>query len=492
MRNHLRLAFNVAGAAVLAVTLATCAPQPTTLQKVKARGTLRVLTLNGPTTYYIDPRGNPAGFDYDAAKRFANSLGVKLKLVVADNVDQILPRLNRGDADMAAAALAVTPARRERARFSPTLRTVTPELVYRRGDDKPASLTDVKGYVQVVRGSGAADLLRMLAPQNDALSWGVSAGAGTEDLLYKVAHGKLAYTVANSDMVAITQRYYPDLEAAFKLGPAQPLAWAFPRHSDDSLYNQAIQFVLHIRRDGTLKRLVDRYFSYVGRLNYVGRMAFLRDAKKVLPKFKDEFKKAATQYDLDWRLLAAMAYQESHWKPHARSPTGVKGIMMLTLNAADDVGIGNRLNPRQSILGGAQYLRRIMNRLPISIEQPSRTWMALAAYNVGFGHLMDARRLAKRKKENPNLWQNVRSVLPLLAKKAWYQKTRFGYARGYEAIDYVAHIRSYYDVLVWLTTHKKPPPGTRTAQKAKAGAAAKQAGAAKAKAETADAKAPAS
>lgn len=463
MQQSVRRVLTTAGIAVLTSALATCAPRPTALQQVKARGTLRVLTLNGPTTYYIGPHGNPTGFDYDAAERFAQSLGVKLKLIVADNMDQILPKLNKGEADMAAAALEVTPARREVARFSPPLRTVAPELVYRRGSDKPSSLKKLKGYIQVVRGSGAADLLRMLSSQDD-LSWGVSAQANAEDLLYQVAHGKIPYTVAASDMVAITQRYYPDLEPALKLGPAQSLAWAFPHNDDNSLYDQAIQFVLHIKRDGVLKRLVNRYFGYVGQLNYVGRRAFLRDAKKVLPHFKSEFQKAADKYNLDWRLLAAMSYQESHWKPHARSPTGVKGIMMLTLDAADDVGINNRLNPRQSIQGGAQYLREIMNRLPDSIVQPSRTWMALAAYNVGFGHLMDARRLTQARNDNPNLWQDVRSALPLLSKKQWYHKTQYGYARGYETVDYVSHIRSYYDVLVWLTTHTKPK--TQTVQRA--------------------------
>lgn len=476
MEQNFRRALTAAGMAVLASTLVTCAPRPSILQQVKARGTLRVLTLNGPTTYYVDPHGNPAGFDYDAAERFAQSLGVNLKLIVADNVDQILPRLNQGEADMAAAALAVTPARREVARFSPPLRAVTPELVYRRGSDKPTSLKTLKGYVQVVRGSGAADLLRMISPQDDTLSWGVNAQADTEDLLYQVAHGNIHYTVADSDMVSITQRYYPDLEPAFKVGPTQPLAWAFPRDGDSSLYDQAIQFVLHMKQDGELKRLVNRYFGYVGQLNYVGRRAFLRDAKKVLPRFEGEFKKAADQYDLDWRLLAAVSYQESHWKPHARSPTGVRGIMMLTLDAADDVGINNRLNPRQSIQGGAQYLRAIMNRLPASIVQPSRTWMALAAYNIGFGHLMDARKLARAHSGNPNSWQDVRAALPLLSKKRWYRKTQYGYARGYETVDYVAHIRGYYDVLVWLTTHTKPK--TRTAQ---SGSAAPEATAAKAK-----------
>lgn len=452
MPQRFRQALSFAGITVLACSLATCAPKPTVLQQVKARGTLRVITLNGPTTYYIDPRGKPAGFDYDAAKLFAHTLGVRLKLVVASSEDQIIKRLNEGQADMAAAALAVTPARRQVARFTPALRSVTPELVYRRGDARPGSVDKLKGYVQVVKGSGAADLLRRIGERDADLSWGVNAHADTEDLLYAVAHGKIAYTVADSDMVDITQRYYPKLEAAFKLGPPQPLAWAFPRRGDDSLYNQAIQFVLNMRHNGTLKRLVNRYFSYVGELDYVGRVVFLRDARQVLPRFETEFKNAAQRYGLDWRLLAAMSYQESHWKPRARSPTGVKGIMMLTLSAADEVDIKNRLNPRESILGGARYLHDIMQRLPGAIRQPSRTWMALAAYNIGFGHLMDARALARERKSNPNLWQDVRAQLPLLTKKRWYRRTRFGYARGYETVDYVAHIRTYYDVLVWLTT----------------------------------------
>jgi membrane-bound lytic murein transglycosylase F len=167
------------------------------------------------------------------------------------------------------------------------------------------------------------------------------------------------------------------------------------------------------------------------------------------------FETAAEENDLDWRLLAAMGYQESHWDPDAVSPTGVRGIMMLTLKTAKDLGIKDRLVPNNSIEGGARYFRQTLDRIPPSITEPDRTWMAMAAYNVGYGHLEDARVIAEQLGKNPDLWIDVKTTLPLLAKRKWYKKTRYGYARGWEPIQYVENIRSYYDILKWVDESNK-------------------------------------
>jgi membrane-bound lytic murein transglycosylase F len=153
----------------------------------------------------------------------------------------------------------------------------------------------------------------------------------------------------------------------------------------------------------------------------------------------------------DGRLLAAIGYQESHWDPAAISPTGVRGLMMLTRNTASVLGVEDRIDPAQSIPGGAKYLEQLKARLPSSIKEPDRTWFALASYNVGYGHVQDARAITEQMGKEPDLWAHVKDNLPLLAQHSWYSNTRHGYARGWEPVMYVENIRNYYDILVWLT-----------------------------------------
>lgn len=441
---------------LLAVTLllVTCSPPTSLLRQVRERGTLRVVTVNGPTTYYLGGQGQ-TGFDFDVAKHFADALGVRLKVIVAHNRYQVLPMLMSGKADMAAAALVVTPQRQHKVRFSPPLRKITPQLVYRLGEHRPSSLDDLDSQLVVEAGGFAAEHLKHLAGKHPKLSWRATEHADSEELLHRVAEGQLGYTIANSDLVAIDQRYYPQLNPAFNMGHSEKLALAFRRDHDDSLYNKAVRFVHKLKKNGELASLRDRYFGHLHRLDYVGSTTFMHDVRHRLPRYEKDFKKAAKTVHIDWRLLAAQAYQESHWEPDAASPTGVRGLMMLTRDTADYLDISNRLNPASSIRGGARYLRDLMNRLPASIKKPDRIWMALATYNIGLGHVMDARRITKQQGGNPNLWVDVRKRLPLLSQSKWFKKTRYGYARGYETVNYVANIRSYYDILVWMTRKKK-------------------------------------
>jgi membrane-bound lytic murein transglycosylase F len=177
-----------------------------------------------------------------------------------------------------------------------------------------------------------------------------------------------------------------------------------------------------------------------------------------LPRYQAWFEKAGKDSGIDWRLLAAIGYQESHWNPKAVSPTGVRGLMMLTQDTMKQLGIDkSRHDPQASIEGGARYIRRVKKRLPKRIKNPDRTWMALAAYNIGFGHLEDARILTQDDGADPDKWIDVKKYLPRLSQKKWYKKARHGYARGQEPVRYVENIRSYYDILVWVTEREHPP-----------------------------------
>jgi membrane-bound lytic murein transglycosylase F len=186
-------------------------------------------------------------------------------------------------------------------------------------------------------------------------------------------------------------------------------------------------------------------------LGYVGAYTFARHLQERLPRYEQTFQQAAKQHGVDWRLLAAMGYQESLWQADATSKTGVRGLMMLTQNTAQAMGVVNRLDAKQSIRGGAKYIDKIKQRLPKSVQEPDRTWLALAAYNIGGAHLADARKLAKAEGLNPDKWLDVKKMLPRLAQKKWFSKTRYGYARGGETVHFVQNIRRYYDILNWVT-----------------------------------------
>lgn len=174
---------------------------------------------------------------------------------------------------------------------------------------------------------------------------------------------------------------------------------------------------------------------------------FLKYITTRLPHYRKAFEQAEEKTGIPWALLASMSYQESKWNRHAISPTGVRGIMMLTRSTAADLGIQNRLDPKKSIAGGARYLSHLYRRLPATIETPDRMLLALASYNVGFGHVKDAQLLGKRLGKNPNHWNDLKEVLPLLAKKKYYQDLPHRYARGWEPVEYVTRIREYRKIL---------------------------------------------
>ncbi|MGH8541201.1 MAG: membrane-bound lytic murein transglycosylase MltF [Stenotrophobium sp.] len=437
-------------AAVLLAVMSTCSPRKDVLTQIKILGVLKVATINSPTTYYFGANG-PLGYDYDLAKGLADHLGVKLEMIVAQSPQEAMQMVEQGHAQFAAAGLAISPAREKRVRFSKPLLTVIPQLVYQMGKPRPANLGELHGHLRVVSGSVHAERLEELKKQYPDLSWDETDNQETEELLYEVANGQLQYTVANSDIIAINQRYYPRLRVAFALSDSQDQAWAFQRSTDDSLYGAAETYLDGISKKA-LARLHDRYFGHIEQLNYMGAMTLTSQVQTRLPEYRSAFEAAAKEYGMDWHLLAAMGYQESQWDPDAVSPTGVKGLMMLTLDTANFLDVADREDPRQSIFGGARYYQQIYQQLPDAIKDPDRVWMTLAAYNIGIGHLLDARILTHELHGDPNHWLDVRNTLPLLTQARWFSRTRHGYARGYETVTYVGNVRTYFDMLTWITS----------------------------------------
>ena len=430
--------------------MSTCSPRRDLLTQIRTAGVLRIATINSPTTYY-QGANSPAGFEYDLAKGLADSLGVKLEVLVTRSSSEALSLTQQGRAHIAAAALVVTPERSKQIRFSKALLKVVPQLVYRSGSRQPNDFGDLKGLLRIPRGSVDALRLKELKQQNPTLQWDEVDNQETEELLYQVANNQLDYTIANSDIVAITQRYYPQLRVAFALSKPQDVAWGFAAGDDTSLYDAASAY-LNQNSGKDFLRLYDRYFGHVEHVNLLGAVTLATDVQTRLVRYRKAFEEAAAQAHMDWRLLAAMGYQESHWDEDAVSPTGVRGLMMLTMDTAERLEVKNREDATQSIFGGARYFRLMHDSLPDSIKEPDRTWMALATYNIGLGHLLDARKLTRSLGGDPNRWLDVRNTLPLLTQAHYHNQTDHGYARGFETVTYVGNVRTYFDMLNWITS----------------------------------------
>jgi len=437
----------------------------TQVDRIKDDDTLVVVTRNSPITYYEGPFG-PTGLEYDLANLFAEHLSVELKLIVEENYSRMFELLQDGKADIAAANVTVTDSRKQQLHFGPSYMEVTQQVVYRirNNSKRPRKIKDLIGKdIEVTAGSSHAETLLALKKDTPDLHWEENEELDSDELLQLVWSQFIDYTIADSTEIKLKQRLYPELATTFNVSKPEPVAWAMQQNMDDSLRNETVSFFSKIKQDGTLKELINKYYGHVRKFNYVGTQAFLRDIANKLPQYIDIFKLSSHTQHLDWRLLAAVGYQESRWDPDAVSPTGVRGIMMLTNNTAKFVGIEDRRDITQSIEGGAKYLRYMIDKIPSHIQEPDRTWMALASYNIGFGHLEDARKITQKRGQNPDKWVDVKESLPLLSKKKWYKQTKHGYARGKEPVGYVSNIRNYYELLVWhdelnAYQEEQPPP----------------------------------
>jgi len=448
------LRYLAAAGAVLLLTACDTGPdnpeqaEPRSLAEIKDSGKLVVLTRNAPTTWYIGRDGKPAGPEYELVQAFADHLGVKAKFKRRSSLTAILDSLERGEGDLAAAGLTATEKRRERFRFGPAYQEVTQQVVCRRNHVRPDSVSDLVGLdLRVAADSSYVQRLRALkADGHPELTWQTTADRDTEALLRQVWEREIDCTVADSTIVDINRRYFPELTAPFNLSSAQHLAWALPGPSAE-LEEAIADWLERFRANGRLANLKEKYYGFFRVFDYVDTRTYIRRIDQRFPQFRGYFRRAAKKHDIPFPLLAAQGYQESHWRPNARSPTGVRGIMMLTRSTARSLGVENRLDPRQSIFGGAKYLARMKERFSDEVTEPDRTWLALAAYNVGRAHLHDAQKLARRQGVSPHHWRSLKEVLPLLAKKAYYQDLKYGYARGTEPVRYVRRIREYRHVL---------------------------------------------
>ena len=433
------------------------------LQLIQKRGELRVLTLNSATTYYQDIDGTN-GFEYQLASWFAESIGVEATFISVPSFAELYPELLFGSGDIVAAGLSGDESEYSKSVvYGPPYYDVANQLLYRKfSADRPRKIRDLlKGQLKVISGTAHVKILQSLRPQYPELVWIEADDMASEELIEQVDTGETDFALVDSHELALQRRFFPELRIAFEIGEPRQLRWAYNFADDDALGNAIAGFFTSIEQDGRLQQLVHRHYSHVEKFNYSDIQTFTQRIESHLPRYRELFRREAENVGMDWRLLAAIGYQESLWNASARSPTGVRGLMMLTRNTAKLVGVENRLDPAQSIYGGAKYFMRVLQKIPQRIQEPDRTWFALASYNVGFGHLEDARIITQSLGGDPDRWIDVKQHLPKLARKKWYKNTKHGYARGWEPVIYVENIRQYYDYLVELdlrAVREREPP----------------------------------
>lgn len=432
----------------LLFTIFNLKPATTALQHVQQRGVLTLAGTSGPTTFQNTPDG-ARGFQYELAQLFAEELGVKLVLENEPDAGSVIDAIRHNHADIAITGLATDDPRLKRLRVAEPYMAVSEQLVQRLDRPLPSRFDDLgNARIGVIAGSTESVRLKAMTRWRPDLT--IIEFEDTDPLLLldQVVTGDLDYVALNSSEFDARRALFPNLGVSLNLQDNSELGWALVKTRDQSLFKAAQAFLARKQADGTLDRLV-AFYSQGDTFDPYSVKSFQRDMNQKLPRYEDIFRKNAGAHSMDWRLLAAIAYQESRWQPNAISPTGVQGMMMLTQGTASDMGVADRNNARQSIEGGAAYYRQITERLPDTVREPDRTWMALAAYNMGPAHIDRARKNALANGEDADKWLTVSRHLRQMASDARKNGRRIPVG---QALVYVQQVRRYYDTLLLATT----------------------------------------
>ncbi len=414
------------------------------LERIEETGVVTVLTRNNGHCYY-SYRDTPMGFEYDLAQAFAEYLGVQLN-VITPRWGDLIESLNNGKGDFIAASMTITPSREKKADFSNSYFDIQQHVILHKDNYRIKTIQDLKTKrIDVRQGTSYEERLRELNEQGFDIKIKLHDDTPTEDLIGMVAEKKIDITIADSNVALLNRRYYPDVRMAFPIDELQSIGWAVKK-GEKELLAKINQFFAKMERERRLAGIYRKYYSAVETFDYLDLKKYHSRIKTRLPQYEVTIKEAAKKHGFDWRFIAAVIYQESHFDPRARSNTGVRGIMQLTQATAKEMGIQNRIDPVKSINGGVKYLKKLYDR-HADIRGFDRLLFTLASYNVGHGHVLDAQKIAIAKGLDPLRWSALEQTLPLLSHPKYYKNSNYGYCRGTEPVRYVNRVLTYYDIL---------------------------------------------
>jgi membrane-bound lytic murein transglycosylase F len=435
-------------AVAAAILLASCHPQLSALDQIRTRGELKVVTLNMPTCYYLGAQGTE-GLEFALAHEFASQLGVALVMYPVASEQAMQAELAAGHADVAAAQLTSNVSWSRVGDAADPFDRIAQLVVYRRDGIRPRGTLQIESAKLSVRAGSPQEhilekLKRTTAP---TLEW-IATAPSSADPIEDVDSGQADYALTDAREFSFAHHLYPNVQVGFALPERRPVQWIV-RHGAYDLLEAVNRYFRALAQSGRLVKLTQQASGDTRRFEYEESREFQSMLSERLPHYRSWFEEASTQTGIDWRLLAAIGYQESKWNPLAESSDGALGVMMLTSDTAEAMGIKDRANPQQSISAGARYFAEVREKIPDRIPEPDRTWFTVAAYNVGFGHLEDARIITQLRGKNPDSWTDVREHLPLLAQERWYSRVKRGYARGWEPVQFVDRVQRFLTLLEW-------------------------------------------
>ena len=418
---------------------------PNTVERIKQTGTLRLITTRSVNSFYLYQE-MPTGFEYDLAREFARYLNVDLD-VVTPGWNHLFVYLDQGKGDFIAAGMAITKENLGKAAFSIPYMSIQQRVIHHNLKFGPKNIDDLAGRtIHVRRNTSYHSRLKEIKAAGIAVNYILHDNIPTEDLIAMVNNREITFTIEDSNIVLLNQWYFSDIAIGIPVQEKESLAWAVQKN-DVEMLKEINRFFLYAKEKGILKQIIERYYANIRDFDVSEVKTFHERMNTHMPRFQDIIEKEAAKHGFDWRLMAAVVYQESRFDPDAVSFTNVRGLMQVTRATARQMGIKNRANPQQSIQAGIKYLKQMHEKFYHMEDEYQRMLFALASYNVGYGHVKDAMAIARQKGLDPVRWQSLKKILPLLSKPEIYQKTRHGYARGWEPVQYVERILTYYDIL---------------------------------------------
>ena len=406
---------------------------------------LKIATINSSHTYFQSKDDVTEGFEYELVSNFAKKFNLTPVFIVADSIEEVIELVQKGEVDIGAAGITHTKKRDKTLSFT-TAYFESEQSMACKQSYKINTLDDLKGLKIIIpQNTSYVDTLHKLKKTIKEFSWTEVEATSSESLLQEVWESEDLCTIVDSHLLNLHRRYIPELNITYHFKQKDQIAWSLNKQNSTLKKKLNQWFKLKTTKNyiGDLKR---KYFDFI-EFDPYNIKTFYKRMESRLPKYIDLFKAAAIKYELPWELLAAISYQESYWNPRAKSPTGVRGLMMLTMKTAKELNVTNRLDPKQSINGGAKYLKKLIERLPPYLKINDKIWFALASYNIGYYHLRDALALSIWQNEDPTKWHSVQKVLPLLSHKKYYKRLPYGHARGLEPVLYVKRIKNFYDIL---------------------------------------------